>query len=194
MSPVSTAPDAGLTDVDLANGHMSVDDAVVASIRSRAHRRGEIVQVARIWVKGFKVPKIGPDGKPIYINGELQEEDFSFRIRRLQRKERLKCEQDATHDEVDPRFGNPNVTRQITNQHELECRMLYTATVRADRERFFDDPETQQEWGVGTGYELIGELLGDRQQMEAILALQALGDGIQQERERLKSDSAQAGT
>jgi hypothetical protein len=192
MPPVSTAPDAALSDVDIANGHYSVDDAVVASLRSRAHRRSEVIQVARIIVRGLKVPKIGPDGRPLVIDGVLQEEDFSFRIRRLQRKERLQAETLATHDEQDPRFPNPNITRQVTNQHELECRLLYTATVRADRERYWDDAELQQEWGVGTGYELIGELLGDRQQMEAILALQALGDGITQERERLKDDSVRA--
>src|SRR3954451_20101750 len=100
MPPTRTAPDAALTDIDVANGHRTVDDAVRAHLRSLAHRRAEIVQVARIWIKGLEVPKIGPDGKIVTKEGEPVYEDFSFRIRRLQRAERLKCEQDATHDET----------------------------------------------------------------------------------------------
>jgi hypothetical protein len=193
MPPTRTASDEALTDVDVANGHRTVDDAVRAHLRSLAHRRSEIVQVARIVVKGLEVPKVGPDGKIVLKDGEPVYEDFSFRIRRLQREERLRCEQEASREEPDPRFGNPNVTRTVYDQAEGECRMLYLATVREDRERFWDDPGMQQDWGVGSGYELIGEILGDRQQMEAILALQSLGDGVSMERERLKVRSVQEG-
>lgn len=190
--PPTRTPDEALTDIDRANGHRSIDDAVKAALRSRAQRRFEVIEVARIYVKGCKVPKIDASGKIVIVNGEVQEEDFSFRIRRLQRAERLQCEQDATHEEQDPRFGNPNITRAVTDQNEAELRMLYRATVREDRERYWDDVGLQQDYGVGTGYELIGQLLGDRQQMEAVLTLHALGEGIQTERTRLKALSEPA--
>lgn len=194
MAPARTASDAALdlSDEDRANGHMSVDDAVVAAMRSNAHRRSEIVPVSRIIVRGFMVPKVDPaTRKPIILNGEMQMEPLSFRIRRLQRKERLQCERDATHD--DEGSAVYGMQRQTTDQNEAELRCLYAATVREDRERFWDDLVTQQEWGVGTGWELIGQILGDRQQAEAVIALHQLGDGIDQEKTRLKAQSAMGG-
>lgn len=195
MSPTKLAADGlVLTEEDKANGHVSVDDAVLASLRSAAHRRAEIVPVTRIVVRGFMVPKVDPStGKIVMKDGIPEEEPFSFRIRRLQRKERLECELAAQTEEMDPRYNNPNVTRTTSDQNEAELRCLYRATVREDRERFWDDSAAQQEWGVGTGWELIGQVLGDRQQAEAIIALHQLGDGIEQERTRLKAQSAMGG-
>jgi hypothetical protein len=192
MPPQKPASDEMLTDVDRANGHASIDDAVKAALKSRAHRRAEIIPVARIVVNGMLVPKVDESGKPVVVNGILQEVPFSFRIRRLQRAERLQCELLATHDESVDRFDSPNITRSVYDQNEGELRMLYRATVREDRERWWDDTELQQEWGVGTGWELIGQFLGDRQQIEAILAMHNLGDGITSEISRLKVASEPA--
>ena len=163
------------------------EDPIVAALFARGRNRRQFVEVARVTFPSIQVPMVDPDsGRPITRDGKPVLEAFSYRMRPLKRSERQLDEQAATERVPDPSFGRM-AARDVVNQAEAECRMLYRATVPEDKVRFWDNLQLQSAYGVGSGWELIGEMLDDMQQAQALLALMELSGGTNVERTLIKS-------
>jgi hypothetical protein len=167
---------------------LDMEDPVVAALVDQADNLSSIIPVTRLNFPRIKVPKVeqvGDKWRPVKDEGGLPVlEQFSIRIRALQRRERLQCERLA-RDESPQRGLRRNITDREVDVNEAELRMLYTATVREDRDRFWDSAALRRRYQVGEGWELIGKMLTDTEQITAILALYDLGSEAQVEQREI---------
>lgn len=169
--------------------HLEMEDPVVAALSDQADALASVIPVARLNFPRIKVPKATqtPDGKwrVETKDGVPVLETFSIRIRALQRKERLAQERLARSEAPARSRLRQSPTDNEVDVNEAELRMLYTATVREDRDRFWDSQALQQRYRVHEGWELIGKMLTDTEQITAILSLYDLGSEAQVEQRDL---------
>lgn len=171
------------------NSVLEMEDPVVAALSDQADSLSSVIPVARLNFPRIKVPKATrtPEGKwkVEYQDGLPVIETFSIRIRALQRKERLAQERLARSEAPARSRLRRDPSDNEVDVNEAELRMLYTATVREDRDRFWDSQALQQKYRVHEGWELIGKMLTDTEQITAILSLYDLGSEAQVEQRDL---------
>lgn len=173
-----------------ADGLLEYEDPVVAALSHQADDVSAVVPVAVLRFPRIKVPAVERDSHGRWVvvirDGKPVIEEFHFRIRALQRAERLNCERQS-RDQAPNRSRLRQGMPQEVDVNEAELRMLYQATVREDRERFWDSAALRARHRVGEGWEVIGKMLTDPEQISAILALYDLGSEAQVEQRHILS-------